>query len=110
MFQKIPNKQILHIAERLVESEVVKLSFDICNGCRKMLGIPENEFTKALNEEALNLLFKQMIENNGGKVADSVSSRTSYLLHGNNCGSKLAKAQNLGVKLISEAEFGNLLK
>ena len=51
-----------HIAERLVESEVVKLSFNVCNGCRKMLGIPENEFTKALNEEALNLLFKQMIE------------------------------------------------
>ena len=51
-----------HIAERLVENDVIKLSFGICNECRRMLGIPENEFTKALNEEALNLLFKQMIE------------------------------------------------
>ncbi len=51
-----------------------------------------------------------MIENHGGKVSGSVSSKTSYVLAGENAGSKLTKAQGLGVAVISEEELVNMLK
>ena len=52
----------------------------------------------------------QLIENNGGKVASSVSKKTSYVLAGDNAGSKLTKAQGLGITVISEEEILNMLK
>jgi len=48
---------------------------------------------------------KEYIEQNGGKVTDSVSKKTSYLVLGENPGSKAEKAQTLGVKIINEAEL-----
>lgn len=44
---------------------------------------------------------KELIEKNGGKCSSSVSSRTSHLLAGNDCGSKLEKAIELGVSVIT---------
>jgi len=52
---------------------------------------------------------KELIENNGGKVIDSVSKKTSYLVLGENPGSKLAKAQSLGVKVLDEDELRKLV-
>jgi DNA ligase (NAD+) len=51
---------------------------------------------------------KAFIESNGGKVTDSVSKKTSYLLLGENPGSKLEKAKSLGVKIIGEEELKKL--
>ncbi len=51
---------------------------------------------------------KEFIEQNGGKVTDSVSKKTSYLVLGENPGSKAEKAQTLGVKIINEAELRKL--
>ena len=51
----------------------------------------------------------QLIEQNGGKVSGSVSSKTSYLLAGDDAGSKLKKAQDLNVKIISLQEFLKML-
>ena len=48
---------------------------------------------------------KEFIESNGGKVTDSVSKKTSYLVLGENPGSKLEKAKSLGVKIIGEEEL-----
>ncbi len=48
---------------------------------------------------------KAIIEENGGKTAGSVSKKTSIVLAGEEAGSKLTKAQSLGVKIIDEEEF-----
>ncbi|MCB2311057.1 NAD-dependent DNA ligase LigA [Clostridium tagluense] len=52
----------------------------------------------------------EVIEKHGGKVAGSVSSKTSYVLAGENAGSKRVKAEELGVTVISEEELVNMLK
>lgn len=52
---------------------------------------------------------KEFIEQNGGKVTDSISKKTSYLVLGENPGSKAEKAQTLGVKIINEAELRKLV-
>jgi len=50
-----------------------------------------------------------LIRAHGGKVSSSVSGKTTYLLAGDEAGSKLDKATKLGVKVISEAEFRALM-
>lgn len=45
----------------------------------------------------------------GGKPGSSVSRNTDYLICGERAGSKLAKARSLGVKIISEAEFLDMI-
>lgn len=52
----------------------------------------------------------EIIERLGGKVSGSVSAKTSYVLSGENAGSKLVKAQNLGIPIINEAEFEQMIK
>ncbi|WFQ93294.1 DNA ligase [Mycoplasma feriruminatoris] len=54
--------------------------------------------------------FKTLIENNAGKVIGSISKKTDYLLAGDNVGSKLEKAKKLGVKIIDEQQFFDLLE
>ena len=51
-----------------------------------------------------------LIRQHGGKTSESVSAKTNCLLAGEKAGSKLAKAKSLGVRVISETEFGDLLK
>jgi DNA ligase (NAD+) len=51
---------------------------------------------------------KKYIEAKGGRVMDSVSKTTSYLVLGENPGSKLSKAENLGVKIIDEDQLREL--
>ena len=51
-----------------------------------------------------------LIKAAGGKVSGSVSSKTAYVVAGEAAGSKLTKAQNLGVKIIDEAELLEMLK
>lgn len=51
-----------------------------------------------------------IIESFGGKASSSVSKKTSYVLAGENAGSKLTKAEGLGIKIISEADFAEMIK
>ncbi len=53
---------------------------------------------------------KALIESHGGKAAGSVSKKTDYVLAGEAAGSKLTKAQELGITILTEEEFLQLLK
>lgn len=53
---------------------------------------------------------KEIIERYGGKTSSSVSKKTSYVLAGEEAGSKLTKAEELGIKIIDENQFKNMLK
>ena len=61
-----------------------------------------SEFTRKEAED--------LIEKYGGKTSGSVSKKTDYLLAGEEAGSKLTKARELGVTIISEEEFKELIK
>ena len=56
-------------------------------------------------EDASNI-----IEKFGGKTSSSVSKKTSYVVAGEDAGSKLTKAQNLGVTVLTEQEFIDMIK
>ena len=53
--------------------------------------------------------FKKLIEAHGGKVSGSVSKGTDYLLAGDKAGSKADKATELGVSILNEEQFNNML-
>lgn len=52
----------------------------------------------------------EIIKSHGGKTSSSVSKKTSYVLAGENAGSKLEKAQNLGVIILTENDFLEMIK
>ena len=53
---------------------------------------------------------EKIIESFGGKTSSSVSKKTTYVLAGEGGGSKLTKAQELGINIISEQDFINMIK
>ena len=53
---------------------------------------------------------EDIIESFGGKTSSSVSKKTTYVLAGEDGGSKLTKAQSLGITIINENEFINMIK
>ena len=63
------------------------------------------KLTTLTRDEATNL-----IEARGGRVSSSVSKKTDYVVAGEDAGSKLTKAESLGVKAINESEFNLMLQ
>ena len=54
--------------------------------------------------------FKRVLEANGAKVSGSVSKKTDFVLYGEEAGSKLDKARELGVKAITEDELRQMIE
>ena len=100
----------VRIVERL-ESYGLKMAIDesvLANKSDKLKGLTiviSGTFARHSRDE-----YKAMIEQHGGKNTGSISKKTNYLLAGENMGpSKLEKATALGIKILSEDEFLNLL-
>lgn len=102
-FAEEENKNIVH---RLKEYGVqLEISAEkLANQTTKLTG---NSFViSGVFEKVSRSELKKLIEDNGGKVSSSISSKTNYLVAGENMGpSKLVKAEKLGTKIISEADF-----
>ncbi|MCM8784664.1 MAG: NAD-dependent DNA ligase LigA [Candidatus Omnitrophica bacterium] len=102
------NEENLKVIEKLkkagvrMEKEKVEEKKDILSGLTFVItGTLENYSRDEIQDYIKKL---------GGKVTDSVSKKTNYLICGMEPGSKLQKAKQLGVKIISEAEFEQLVK
>lgn len=61
---------------------------------------------ESFNRKEASLLIEQF----GGKVSSAVSKKTDFVVAGKEAGSKLTKAQELGINIISEEEFKNMMK
>jgi len=53
---------------------------------------------------------KEIIEKFAGKASSSVSKKTTYVLAGEEAGSKLTKAEKLGIPIITEADFDQMIQ
>ncbi|QTA38017.1 NAD-dependent DNA ligase LigA [Thermosipho ferrireducens] len=90
----------------------------------KNAGVEMKNIAKTKNEKFSGMTFvitgtlknytrnqiKELIESLGGKVSESVSSKTTYLVVGEKPGSKYQKAKQLGVKILTEEEFMKIMK
>ncbi len=96
------NEQNRHTVERLRELGV-KMDYETTKVSDKFQGktfVLTGTLPTLTRSEA-----SKIIEDNGGKVSSSVSKKTSYVLAGEEAGSKLDKAQKLGVEIIDEETF-----
>ncbi len=93
-------KKLFEVGIKIKEPEKTIKNHNILNKIFVLTGtlsMPRNEV-------------ENIIESLGGKTSSSVSKNTDYVLAGEGAGSKLDKAKSLGVKIISEDEFKNMLK
>ena len=101
-------EQTKHLIERLKQTGVNTQRLKADDEDDRFAGktfVLTGSLEKYSREEASNI-----IEKFGGKTSSSVSKKTSYLLAGEDAGSKLTKAQSLGVTVITEAEFEDMCK
>jgi len=101
-------KQNLDIIDRLKAAGVNMRKKDAINVNDDFKGLTfvlTGTLEKYTRDEA-----KRLIEERGGKVTGSVSKKTDYVVVGADPGSKLSKAQELGVKILNEEQFENMLK
>ena len=101
--------QTMDLIEKLKEAGVnMEVLEDDSNSDDRFFGetfVLTGSLTGFTRQEASDI-----IERFGGKVSGSVSKKTSYVLAGEEAGSKLTKAQELGIRIISEEEFNNMIK
>ncbi len=84
-----------------VEATVAGAGASVISGCTLVVTGTLTQFTRDQIE--------QKIRDLGGRASSSVSKKTDYLVAGEAAGSKLAKAESLGVKVLSEQEFLDLI-
>lgn len=101
------NPQSLHLIERLRSAGVDFTSHEEIKDNRfaGMTFVLTGTLNNYKRDEA-----GAIIESFGGKVSGSVSKKTSFVLAGAEAGSKLTKAESLGIKIISEEDFMEMIK
>ena len=101
------NPQSEHLLGRLQAAGVSMTAIDdrVDNRFEGMTFVLTGTLSQYTRDEA-----KDIVESLGGKVSGSVSKKTSVVLAGESAGSKLTKAQELGIKIIDEAEFAEMIK
>lgn len=100
------DEEMIALIERL-RSYGLKLVYDKVGGSDKLSGLTfvlTGTLPTLKREEA-----KEMIENMGGKCSGSVSKKTSYVVAGEAAGSKLTKANELGITVLSEEDLLKML-
>ena len=100
--------QTIDLINRLKEAKVnmeALESEDIDNRFEGKTFVLTGTLEKFTRKEASDL-----IEKHGGKTSGSVSKKTDYVLAGKDAGSKLTKAQSLGVEIITEEQFEKMMK
>lgn len=101
------DEEMTAFIERL-RSYGLKLVYDKAGGGDKLKGLTfvlTGTLPTLKREEA-----KEMIENMGGKCSGSVSKKTNYVVAGEAAGSKLTKANELGITVLSEEDLLDMLK
>lgn len=105
VYEFFQNPLHLEIIERLKAAGV---SMEIAGGAAKSLNENFAGKTFVLTGKLETMTRDEaaaIIENQGGRVSSSVSKKTDYVVAGEDAGSKLTKAESLGVKVLSEDEF-----
>ena len=111
------------VAETINKFWQDKANVNIVESCLKM-GVKLNTNLELLSEKLINksIVFtgtltqftrdeaKSITENHSGKTRTSVSKNTNFVVAGNDAGSKLKKANELGIPVLTEQEFLNLIK
>lgn len=111
-FESLENQKLLEeLSEAGVkfteESTIVTSNSEQASNDKKFLGkvfVLTGKLESMTRDEA-----KKLIKESGGKVASSISKNTDFLLAGSKAGSKLKKAENLGVKILAENDFNVLM-
>ena len=67
-------------------------------------------FVETIHRHAFGVAAKEAILTRGGKASGSVSKKTDYVVVGENAGSKEQKARDLGITILDEAQFEQLLE
>jgi hypothetical protein len=101
-FSKISFPLIISLVESLKNQ--VYINFNFCIG-EYQIRMVFPYFQKFTRDEAEKIVLEK-----GGKASGSVSKKTDYVIAGENAGSKLSKAQSLGVAVLSEDEFLEMTK
>ena len=107
-FENMENQEIINrLKAHGIQFEIKeKLNLNATDKLKGQIFVVSGVFSNFSREE-----LKQLIEDNGGKVGSSISSKTNYVLAGENMGpAKLEKANQLGVSILSEDEFVSLLE
>ena len=104
-FRNEDNKKLIKNLLKYVEIEKWQAESDLKN--QKLSG-KSFVFTGTMKMDRVKA--QEMVRTLGGEVSSSVSSKTSYVVAGENAGSKLDKAKELGVKVIGEEEFVGVVK